>query len=284
VAGALREYEMLAAGSDRYWFAAGYLCRYELADARAAGVRFQQVRDLDFRDYVVRHFGAELAAARDYQPERLFAADFDSWDLGEPTEMGLVRVRGGEFHIVDVPRGKALEQDELDSHGAEFLAGEADWSDYTLQFDVKLLASRGDYALGAAAYRRAGQTGYVLELSPGRLRLVKQLAAGPPRRMLLEPEQGQIRLDEPPVRGWWYTLAIRVQHVPGGASVTGKFWRTDTDEPLAPQVAWTDNGQVGVGPLIGGLAGVQISGAMVQIDNFIITRNEAPKDRFAGLR
>ena len=293
VAGALREYEMLAAGSDRYWFAAGYLCRYELADARAAGVRFQQVRDLDFRDYVVRHFGAELAAARDYQPERLFAADFDSWDLGEPTEMGLVRVRGGEFHVVDVPRGKALEQDELDSHGAEFLAGEADWSDYTFQFDVKFLASHGDYALGAAAYRRAGQTGYVLELSPGRLRLVKQLAAaqedrktaaGPPRRMLLEPEQGQIRLDEPPVRGWWYTLAIRVQHVPGGVSVTGKFWRTDTDEPLAPQVAWTDNGQVGVEPLIGGLAGVQISGAMVQIDNFIITRNEAPKDRFAGLK
>jgi hypothetical protein len=293
VAGALREYEMLAAGSDRYWFAAGYLCRYELGDARAAGVRFRQVRDLDFRDYVLRHFGAELAAARDDPPERLFAVDFDSWDLGEPTEMGLVRVRGGEFHIVDVPRGKALEQDELDSHGAEFLAGEADWSDYTLQFDVKLLASRGDYALGAAAYRRADQTGYVLELSPGRLRLVKQLAArredrktaaGSPRRMLLEPEQGQIRLDEPPACGWWYTLKIRVQHVPGGASVTGKFWRTDTAEPLAPQVAWTDNGQVGVEPLIGGVAGVQISGAKVQIDNFIITRNEAPKDRFADLR
>jgi hypothetical protein len=290
---ALRQYEMLAAGSDRYWFAAGYLCRYELADAREAGVRFQQVRDPDVRDFIARNFREELAAARDGPPERLFAMDFDAWDTGAPSEMALVRVRGGEFRVVDAPRGKALEQDELDAHGAEFLVGGPEWSDYTLQFDVKFLASRGDFTVGAAAYRRADQTGYVLELLPGRLRLVKQLPAdeeargalaGPPQRILLEPGQAQMSLDESAVGGWWYTLKIRVQHVPGGVSVTGKFWRTDTAEPPAPQIAWTDNGQVGVGPLIGGLAGVRISGAKVQIDNFVITCNESPRDLFARLR
>ncbi|MBM4018376.1 MAG: zf-HC2 domain-containing protein [Planctomycetes bacterium] len=293
VAGALRHYEMLAAGSDRYWFAAGYLCRYELADARAAGVRFQQVRDADLRDFVSRNFQGELVAAAWPAPDSLFAMDFDSWDLGAPTEMALVRTRGGEFRVVDSSRGKALEQDEVDAQGAEFLVGDADWSDYTLRLDVRVLASRGDWRLGAAAYRRADGTGYVLALGPGRLGLVKQLvaregdrrsAAGPPQRMLLAPEQAQMGLDEPLVQGWWYTVQVRVQHVAGGVSVAGKMWRTDAPEPLAPQVVWTDTGQVGGGPLVGGLAGVQISGAKVQIDNVDITRNEAPRDPFSRLR
>ena len=287
VAETLRQYEILAVGNDRYWFAAGYLCRYELADARAAGVRFQRVRDENLRDYTSRTFQGELMAAGSGGPERLFAADFDSWETGAPAEMTLVHVRGGEFRVVDAGRGKALEQDELSLRGAEFLVGGDDWSDYTLQFDVRILESQANYAIGASAYRRAGQTGYVLELLPGRLRLVKQLVtleaakkpgSGLPEQMRLEPVQAEVLLDEPLARGWWYTMKVRVQHVPGGVNVAGKFWRTDTGEPLTPQVVWTDSGGAGSGPLLGGVAGVQVSGARVQVDNFIITRNESVGD------
>jgi len=287
VAESLRQYEILAAGDDRYWFAAGYLCRYELADAREAGLRFQRIRDPNLRDYASRTFQGELAAAVSRGPERLFAADFDNWDLGAPTEMMLVRVHGGEFRVVDTGRGRALEQNEIDYRGAEFLVGEDDWSDYTLQFDVRVLECQGNYALGAAAYRRADQTGYVLELSPGRLRLVKQLVAleaakkkgsGLPERMRLEPVQAEISLDEPLARGWLYTMKIRVQHVPGGVSIAGKFWRSDTEEPPTPQVVWTDSGGAGAGPLLGGIAGVQVSGARAQVYNFVITRNESIGD------
>jgi hypothetical protein len=287
IAESLRQYEMLAAGDDRYWFAAGYLCRYELADAHEAGVRFQRVRNENLRDYTSRTFRGELMAAGSGGPERLFAVDFDKWETGSPEEMSLVRVHGGEFRVVEVGRGKALEQDEISYRGAEFLVGEDDWSDYTLQFDVRVLESQSNYAVGAAAYRRADQTGYVLELSPGRLRLVKQLVAleaakkrgsGLPERMRLEPVQAEVLLEEPPARGWWYTMKVRVQHVPGGVSIAGKFWRTDTEEPLTPQVVWTDSGGAGTGPLLGGIAGVQVSGARVQVDNFIITRNESLSD------
>jgi hypothetical protein len=288
IAETLRQYEMLAAGDDRYWFAAGYLCRYELADAAAAGVRFQRVRESNLLDYTSRTFQSELMAAGSGGPERLFAADFDNWNAGAPAEMTLVRVHGGEFRVVDSGgRGKALEQDEISYRGAEFLVGEDDWSDYTLQFDVRVLESQGNYAIGAAAYRRADQTGYVLELSSGRVRLVKQLVAleaakkpgsGLPERMRLEPVQAEVGLEEPPARGWWYTMKIRVQHVPGGVSIAGKFWRSDTEEPLTPQVVWTDSGGAGAGPLLGGVAGVQVSGARVQVDNFVITRNESVGD------
>jgi hypothetical protein len=287
IAETLRQYEMLAAGNDRYWFAAGYLCRYELADARAAGVRFQRVRDENFRDYTARTFQGELMTAGSGGPDRLFAADFDNWGTGSPMEMTLVRVHGGEFRVVDFGRGKVLEQNEISYRGAEFLVGEDDWSDYTLQFDVRVLESQGNYAVGAAAYRRADQTGYVLELSSGRVRLVKQLVAlqaakrpgsGLPERMRLEPVQAEVWLEEPPARGWWYTMKLRVQHVPGGVSIAGKFWRSDTEEPLTPQVVWTDSGGAGAGPLLGGIAGVQVSGARVQVDNFIITRNESVGD------
>ena len=287
VAESLRQYEILAAGDDRYWFAAGYLCRYELADAHEAGVRFQRVRDENLRDYTSRTFRGELLAAGSGGPDRLFAADFDKWETGAPEEMMLVRVHGGEFRVVDLGRGKALEQNEISRRGAEFLVGEDDWSDYTLQFDVRVLESQGNYAIGAAAYRRADQTGYVLELSSGRVRLVKQLVAleaakkpgsGLPERMRLEPVQAEVGLEEPPARGWWYTMKIRVQHVPGGVSIAGKFWRSDTEEPLTPQVVWTDSGGAGAGPLLGGVAGVQVSGARVQVDNFVITRNESVGD------
>jgi hypothetical protein len=287
IAETLRQYEMLAAGNDRYWFAAGYVCRYELADASAAGVRFQRVRESSLRDYTCRTFQGELMAAGSGGPERLFAADFDNWNTGAPAEMTLVRVHGGEFRVVEAVRGRALEQNEISYRGAEFLVGEDDWSDYTLQFDVRVLESQGNYAVGAAAYRRADQTGYVLELSTGRVRLVKQLVtleaakkrgSGLPERMRLEPVQAEVCLEEPPARGWWYTMKIRVQHVPGGVSVAGKFWRSDTEEPLTPQVVWTDSGGAGAGPLLGGVAGVQVSGARVQVDNFVITRNESVGD------
>ncbi|MCX5685610.1 MAG: zf-HC2 domain-containing protein [Planctomycetota bacterium] len=288
IAETLRQYEMLAAGNDRYWFAAGYLCRYELADASAAGVRFQRVRESNLRDYTSRTFQGEMTAAGSGGPERLFASDFDNWNTGAPAEMTLVHVHGGEFRVVDSGgRGKALEQDEISYRGAEFLVGEDDWSDYTLQFDVRVLESQSNNYAIAAAYRRADQTGYVLEVSSGRVRLVKQLVAleaakkpgsGLPQRMRLEPIQAEVGLDEPLARGWWYTMKIRVQHVPGGVSIAGKFWRSDTEEPLTPQVVWTDSGGAGAGPLLGGVAGVQVSGARVQVDNFIITRNESVGD------
>ncbi len=282
VAEAMRQFEVLAGDRDRYWFAAGYLYRYELADARGAGQCFQRVHDEHLAGYVSRMFRMELLAAREPQPAPLFAEDFDEYTVGQqPGNWALVMTRGSEFRVVEVTRGKALEQDEVNFSGAEFLTGPADWTDYTVQADVKVLASHGEYAVGVSAYRRADHTGYVLELSPGRLRIVEQFAAkGEPRRaasgrverLLLEPVQAQVRLDEVPAVGWWYTVKLRVQRVAGGVCVAGKFWRTDTAEPLSWQVVWTDTGQAGVGPLAGGAAGVQISGAKVLIDNFLLTR------------
>jgi len=285
VAEAMRQYETVAAVHDRFWFAAGYLCRYELADARSAGRRFQRVRDPEMAAYVAKKFQSELAAARQEEPTPLFVEDFDSYDVGTPSSWALVMTRGSEFTVVEVPHGKALQQDEVKFQGAEFLRGEPDLADYTLQVEIKLVESHGDYTIGAATYRRADHTGYVLELSPNRLRLVKQFAAregagnrplsARAERLLLEPMQAQMRLDSPPVEGWWYTFKIRVQRVAEGVSVAGKVWRADTQEPLGWQVVWTDTGQAGVGPLVGGAAGVQISGAKVLIDNLVIKQNEA---------
>jgi hypothetical protein len=288
VAEAMRQYETVAVIHDRFWFAAGYLCRYELADARSAGRRFQRVRDPEMAAYVAKKFQSELVVAREHEPTPLFVEDFDSYDVGTPADWALVMTRGSEFKVVEVPRGKALQQDEANFHfqGAEFLTGEPGWSDYTLQVEIKLAESHGDYTIGAAAFRRADHTGYVLELSPNRLRLVKQFAAregtgsrrplsAQTERLLLEPRQAQMRLDQPMVEGWWYTFKIRVQRVAEGVSVAGKFWRADTQEPLGWQVVWTDTGQDGVGPLVGGAAGVQISGAKVLIDNLVITQNDA---------
>jgi tetratricopeptide (TPR) repeat protein len=287
VAEAMRQYESLAAERDRYWFMAGYLCRYELADARGAGQRFERVHDREMVGYVSQAFQTELAAAKESEPDILFSEDFDGYDLGQPASWALVRTRGGEFRVVAVPRGKALEQDEVNCRGAEFLTGRSDWSDYTFQMDVKVLESQGDYAIGAVAYRRADGSGYVLELSPGRLRIVEQFmpraeakagAGLHSQALLLEPVQAQLRLDQPPAPNWWYTMKIRVQRVSGSVSVAGKFWRTDTEEPMDWQVVWADNGLGGVGPLAGGAAGAQISGARAQVDNIVITRNEPARD------
>lgn len=279
VAEAMQQYESLAADRDRFWFAAGYLCRYELADAREAGLRFQRVRDPEVAPYVAKAFAMELAAVKDRPPAPLFAEDFEADTLGH---WALVRTRGGEFHVVSITGGKALQQDEVNLRGAEWLTGDADWSDYTLRADVKILETKGDFAIGAAAYRRADRTGYIMELVPGRLRLTKQFAAGDERAkrpatgesLSVEPMQVQAHLDEPPAVGWWYTMKIRVQRVGEGVNVAGKFWRTDAGEPLGWQVVWTDIGQGGVAPLEGGAAGIQISGAKALIDNVVITRNE----------
>jgi hypothetical protein len=59
-------------------------------------------------------------------------------------------------------------------------------------------------------------------------------------------------------------------------SVAGKAWRSDTEEPLAWQVAWTDTGQAGCPVLLRGLAGLQISGARVLVDNLLLMKEEAP--------
>jgi len=293
VAEAMRQYEALAAQQDRYWFTAGYLCRYELADARGAGQRFERVRDPRLAEYVQETFQAELAAVARKEPTPLLAENFDDYELGAPADWTTVLARGSEFHVVEVPHGKALRQDEVNLHSAEFLTGQTDWADYTLQVDVKVIASKGNYAVGAAAYRRADQTGYVLELTPSRLRLVKQFAAkdnpgkgraGLVERLDLEPTQAQMALDQPPATGWWYTLKIRVQRTADGVSVAGKFWRTDAPEPLGWQVVWTDTGQGGVRPLSGGVAGLQINSARVLIDNLIITRNEVPEGSSASTK
>ena len=284
VAEAIRQYEALADENDRYWFAAAYLTRYELGDAHGAGLRFKRVKDPRLASYVAREFGMELAAA-EHRPLRLVAEDFEGYERGTPAEWALVRARGGEFHIVDVPGGKALRQNEVDRVGAELLTGSTRWGNYTLQVDVKVEASRGDYAIGAVACRSADDSGYTLELSPRRLRLVKQFAAADGRagpagarreRLLLEPVQAIMHLDEPPAEGWWYTMKIRVHEMDDGVSVAGKAWRSDTEEPLAWQVAWTDTGQAGCPVLRRGLAGLQISGARVLVDNLVLMKEEAP--------
>jgi hypothetical protein len=173
----------------------------------------------------------------------------------------------------------------VDLAGAELLTGGPAWGNYTLQVDVKVERTSGDYAVGASACRGPDGSGYVLELSPRRLRLLKQFAAAdrptgsaPARRqhLALEPMQAAIYLDEPPVLGEWYTMKIRVQRVDGGVSVAGKVWRREAGEPLAWQVAWTDTGQVGGQPFTGGLAGVQISGARVLVDNLMVLKDETP--------
>jgi len=278
---AIRQYEMLAADRDRYWFAAGYLFRYELGDRRGAGERFQRVAEPRMAAYVAARFAEELAAAKETPPAPMIEETFDSYALGAPREWALVQIRSGEFQVVKVPGGRALEQDEARERGAEFLSGGSDWHDYTVQADVKVLSPGEDYVIGAAAYRQPGHKGYALELSPHRLRLVKSFAAEGGRgsrtqRLVLEPAQAQQTLEESPARGWWYTLKMRVQKVEDGVSVAGKMWRTDTQEPLDWQVVWTDGGQGGGPPIESGAAGIQISGAQVLIDNFTVTRNEAP--------
>ena len=268
VAAAVQQYENLAAVQDRYWFPAGYLYRYELRDGRAAGECWRRVADGQLADYVARTFRAELAMADAPEPEPLVAVDFDDYAAGPlPDTWALVRVRDGEFAVADVPGGRALSQ----GPGTEFVTGESEWADYTLQMDIKIRKADADYTVGAAAYRRADHTGYVLELGPECLRLVKQMArtaAG------AAPLVGQVhRLVIPPAEGWWYTLKIRVQRVDGGVNVAGKVWRTDTDEPLGWQVAWTDTGQADLGPLPGGRAGLQVRGARVLVDNVVIIRD-----------
>ncbi len=276
VADAMQQYETLAVENDRYWFTAGYLYRYELRDARAAGERFQRVRDPRMARYVSQAFRTELAMAEVPEPEPLIALAFDDYGVGTlPENWALVRVKGGEFGVVGVPGGKALAQ----ADGAEFVCGEPEWADYTIRVDVKVLSTDGDFAVGAAAYRRADRTGYALQLTPQSLQIVKQYPSdGPQRAPLIAREH---RLVLPPAEGWWYTLKVRVQRVDAGVSVAGKIWRTDLDEPLGWHVVWTDSGQAESEPLAGGRAGVQVRGAKVLVDNFVITRNVASSELLA---
>ena len=291
VAEAMHQYEALAGERSRFWFGAGYLCRYELGDLRGAGQRFAHVRDPRLAGYVSRTFPAELAAAQ-RGPTPLKFDDFESYDLGPPRNWAVVRMRGGEFRVVESGGGKAVEVDELDTPGSEVLTGSADWSDYTFQMDVKVVAARANYLIGALVYRRADQTGYVLELTPHRLRLLKQFAAredggkgAPAERLAVEPTLAQVPLDAPPAEGWWYTLKVRVQRVDAGSvALAGKMWRTDTDEPLAWQVIWTDTGQGDLAPLAAGFAGFQIRGATVLVDNVTVTKNELPAPSYSASR
>jgi hypothetical protein len=296
VAEAMRQYETLAAHKDRYWFAAGYLCRYELRDTRGAGHCFEKIHDEAMADYVAQTFQGELAIVKVPEPLPLFCEDWESSPLGVPTDMTLVRTHGGEFRVVEAPGGKALCQEEIKTRGAEFLVGAPDWADYTLRFDVKVLETKGEYAIGASAYRRPGYTGYVLELSPGGLRILKQFAAtversrtaakpgapAPTQLLILQPAQSQASLGEPPALGWWYTMKIRVQHVGDGVNVAGKAWRSDLREPLDWQVVWTDAGHAGSAPFVGGATGVQVGGAKVLIDNLVVTQNEGSRDNVAA--
>jgi len=274
---AVRQYETLASEEDRYWFAAGYLYRYELRDARSAGACFRRLEGGPLADYVRRTFKADLAMAERPEPQPLIAVDFNDYAPGPlPQRWTLVRVRGGEFKVADVPLGRALSQ----GAGTEFVTGEPDWDDYTVQVDVKVLETDADYAVTATAYRRADNTGYGLELTPHRLRIVKQMA---------RPEAGAAplvgrthRLVLPPAEGWWYTLKVRVQQVDGGVNVAGKVWRSDTAEPLGWHVAWTDTGQPGAPPLVGGRAGIQVRDARILVDNLLITRNVASGEGLAA--
>jgi len=277
VTGAMEHYEALAAEDDRHWFAAGYLYRYELRDTRGAGDRFRRVRDPALATYVAQAFRTELAMAEAPDPEPLVALDFDDYGLGAlPANWALVRVKGGEFEVVGVPGGKALVQGE----GTEFVCGEPEWADYTIRMDVKVLSSDGDFVVGAAAYRQADHTGYVLQLTPQRLQIVKQYASDGPEQAPLLPREHRLVL--PPAEGWWYTLKVRVQRVDAGVSVAGKVWRSDLDEPLGWHVVWTDSGQAESEPLAGGRAGVQVRGAKVLVDKFVITRNVASNELLAA--
>jgi len=277
VADAMQHYETLAAENDRYWFTAGYLYRYELRDARGAGERFRRVRHERLARYVSQAFRTELAMAQVPEPEPLVALEFDDYRLGTlPENWALVRVKGGEFEVVAVPGGKALAQGK----GTEFVCGEAEWADYTIRMDVKVLASEGDFVVGASAYRRDDGTGYVLQLTPQCLQIAKQYPSDGPGRAPLVPREHRLVL--PPAEGWWYTLKVRVQRVDAGVSVAGKVWRSDLDEPLGWHVVWADSGQAESEPLAGGRAGVQVRGAKVLVDNLVITRNVASNELLAA--
>jgi len=285
VAEALREYETLAGTQDRFWFGAGYLCRYELGDLQGAGQRFEYVKDPRLAGYVATAFKPELeAASRGAAP--MFSEDFESYVAGgTPSSWRLVKMRGDEVTIVKTPSGQALQADEFNGPGSELLAGTADFADYTLQMDVKIVETGGDYVVGAALCRRGctDPTGYVLELAPDRLRLVKQFPGdarkdgGGFQRMLIEAPRAQARLAESPVIGWWYTLKVRVQRVGDDTvSLAGKVWRSDTEEPIAWQVIWTDTGLGGFEANGTGYAGIQVRGAKALVDNMIVTKNELP--------
>lgn len=281
---ALAQYEALAEEDDRYWFAAGYLCRYELADMRGAGVRFSRIRDPRTAAYVAEEFATELAFARS-EPRNVVLEDFEAYDLGEPRDWGLVETRGGQFRIVPVPGGNALQLDQVGRSGAEILTGSPFGENYVLSFDFVVLDPGGDYVLGAAVYRRKNHTGYVLELSPYRLRLVKQFASSArvgtgshtrPERLVVAPLKAAARLREPFEAGTWHTMKLHVQQTDEGVALAGKVWPRSEDEPLDWEVVWTDAGQAGE-PLSGGLAGIQASRARVIVDNLAIARN-APSD------
>jgi hypothetical protein len=293
VAEALHEYEALAGTLDRFWFGAGYLCRYEIGDLQGAGQRFEYVKDPRLAVYVAAAFKPELeAASREAAP--MFSENFESYVAGSPpSSWRLVKTRGNEFVIVKTPSGQALQADELNAPGSELLTGSAEWTDYTLQMDVKIVETSGDFAVGAAICRRGipSPAGYVLELLPNRLRLVKQFPGEARKdgnglqRMLIEPPLAQTLLAEPPVAGWWYTLKVRAQRVEGGSvSLAGKLWRSDTEEPIAWQVIWTDSGQGGFEPSTVGYAGIQARGAKVLVTNMTVTKNELPGANLAATR
>jgi len=273
---AVKAYEDLAALRNRYWFAAGYLYRYELRDARSAGECFARLGEGPLGEYSRQTFSTELAMARAAVPDPLAEVDFDEYTPGPlPKNWVLVRTKDGEFGVVSVLGGRALSQ----GPGTEWLTGEPEWADYTVQVDVKMMKASGDYAVAAVAYRRADHSGYALELTPQRLRIVKQIDRG----RTAAPLVGQTHhLVLPPAEGWWYTLKVRVQHVDGGVNVAGKVWRSDTPEPLGWHVAWTDAGQPGVGPLEGGRAGVQVRGARVLVDDVVVTRNVSSEELLAA--
>ena len=73
-----------------------------------------------------------------------------------------------------------------------------------------------------------------------------------------------------------------IQKVADFVSVAGKVWRSDAQEPLDWQVVWTDAGQGGSGPFVGGATGVQVGGAKVLIDNLVVTQNEGSRDHVAA--
>ncbi len=277
---ALAEFETMARQDDRYWFAAGYVCRYERADMRGAGARFSRVGDRRIAAYVAEEFATELALAQS-DLRRVVLEDFEGYDLGEPKDWVLVETRGEQFRVVPVPDGKALQLDQMGRSGAEVLTGSPFGADYTLSFDFVIVDHEGGYALAAAAYRREDHTGYALELSPNRLRLVKQFASSTrvgtgtyarPERLLVAPLEAAASLREPFEKGTWHTMKLRVQRTERGVGLAGKVWPRAKVEPPGWQVVWTDAGQAG-DPLAGGLAGLQASRARVVVDNLTIARN-----------
>jgi outer membrane protein assembly factor BamB len=136
---------------------------------------------------------------------------------------GWVNATAGKFKTVSLEGQKVLEKapDETLFSRIRMFIGPTDWSNYTMEGDVRVNQKRrqmGD--IGVTAQR------YTLSLY------------GNEQKLKIEPWEPEIQRTVSVPFEWkpdtWYTLKLRVENMPGGkVSVQGKAWPKGQPEPAA---------------------------------------------------